>query len=216
MSIPSARDQYQSRLQLMLYKRLLAPLMDASSFMDIISQLGIDTSAPFSPAFIQSQEYLSINNGLGQSVQNSMCVGDLMMAWIEALQLLELAPSSIVEDQLELIYRLRKGTINRNLSFQRRKSEGVSKESRMTAEAEAEPRERSLEVNVAAGPPSMGTEGIVPPLVPSPLTPSSLDEDAEDAAILWALQESLSSGMQNAAVFGARAWFDNSVCAYLH
>ncbi|KAF8312547.1 hypothetical protein DL93DRAFT_2168416 [Clavulina sp. PMI_390] len=127
---PPPRDQTQSKLQLMLYKRLLAPLFSPSTFIELFSEkLKLDTSASFSPAFLQSMEYLCVSNGLGDSgdggvnIRDAMCLGDLMIGWIEAVEKLQLRSISgsdgggesiesaggagPVDDELELVYRLR-------------------------------------------------------------------------------------------------------------
>lgn len=198
MSMPPVRDQYQSRLQLMLYRRLLGPLLDPGSFIDIFNKLAIDTSAPFSAAFIQTQGYLCISNGLDSSVQTAMCVGDLMVAWIDALPSLSLGLEAdgeegvaLVDDELEIVYRLRKGY--RSTSKQKSRS----REPSMTADGETEPHERSFGVDVGLQSPKLGAEAFV-----SSLSSTSIFDD-NDAAMAWAIQESLNTAAQNAAVFGS-------------
>lgn len=198
-SIPSVRDQYQSRLQLMLYKRLLGPLMDPTAFIDTISRLRIDTAAPFSPAFIQTQEYLCESNGLDNTVRSAMCMGDLMIAWMEALPSLGLRPNTnweeggAVDEELELIYRLRKG-----YGSQRRNVNTVSREASFSTQMEAEPHKINFGVNVGPKSPFINQAS-----APSPSVRTSMMAN-EDPVAGWARQESLSPDKLNAAVFGLR------------
>jgi hypothetical protein len=96
----------------MLYKRLLSSLLSPVSFRESINHLGLDTGVTFSPAFLQSLEYLCVGNDLGNNVRNAMCVRDLMEAWVDGVDSLDLSVEEredgrAVDDELELVYRLR-------------------------------------------------------------------------------------------------------------
>lgn len=190
------RDQHQSRLQLMLYKHLLSALLGPSSFLDIMSRLHIKTSAPFSPAFLQTQEYLCASNELGESVRSAMCLGDLMIAWGESLKSLDIGwglpinESGSVTDELELVYRLRETP-----STSRRKRRSVSREPSSTNVAGITTREHNLSPDAGVRSP-MGEGLQKQPSI------EYFDQDWEDAALAWAIQESLKAAEQNAAVFG--------------
>jgi len=180
----------------MLYKRLLSALLEPSSLLDIMSRVRVETSAPFSPAFLQTQEYLCASNGLGESVRSSMCLGDLVLAWGESLKLLDIGfglpinESGSVADELELVYRLREMP---KTSWRKRRS--LSQEPRPTRDACRAVHEHVLGSDI----------GMKSSVDEAPRKRPSLEyfeRDWEDLALAWAIQEGLKPAEQNAAVFG--------------
>ncbi|KAG8708400.1 hypothetical protein FRC09_001275 [Ceratobasidium sp. 395] len=129
-SIPKPRDSYQSRLQLMLYKRLLdgllgsplspnhsspspsPPLSTHFSFSAIWDHHSVDPSESFSARFLEESALLVLSNQLGPSATKAKCLKDLEHAWEEIAE--ELVESRQTEDKdgvvsrrLKLVYRLR-------------------------------------------------------------------------------------------------------------
>ncbi|KAG8716057.1 hypothetical protein FRC11_010250 [Ceratobasidium sp. 423] len=126
-SLPRTRDALQSRLQLMLYKRLLGTLLAPSasesskegltnrerlSFPDIWMHHSLDPSACFSPSFLQESSALVFSNGLGPAAENAICLNDLEDVWNTIVD--ELAHTvgpgnqgGIVSKVLKLVYRRR-------------------------------------------------------------------------------------------------------------
>lgn len=180
----------------MLYKRLLSALLEPSSFLDIMSRLQVETSAPFSPAFLQTQEYLCVSNDLDNSVRSAMCLGDLMLAWGEYLTSLDIGwglptyGSGAVTDQLELVYRLREMP-----KTSRRKGSTVSRDPSLNSNASPCVDEHTLNPDIAMRS-SVGEDP------KRRLSLEYFERDWEDLAIAWAIQESLEAAEQNAMVFG--------------
>jgi exonuclease V len=72
-SLPSDEDALPSRLQLMLYHRLLSHLLSPSfDFAAFWTRLGIDSSKPFSPQFVSQADLPRTRLG---------CLDDLVAAW---------------------------------------------------------------------------------------------------------------------------------------
>ncbi|CAE6507015.1 unnamed protein product [Rhizoctonia solani] len=126
-SLPRTRDALQSRLQLMLYRRLLDTLLAPSdlespqegpinreglSFPDIWMHHSLDPGACFSPSFLQESAVLIFSNGLGPAAKNSICLNDLKDVWNTIVK--ELAHTvgpgnqdGMVSNMLKLVYRQR-------------------------------------------------------------------------------------------------------------
>ncbi|CAE6473993.1 unnamed protein product [Rhizoctonia solani] len=128
-SLPRSRDALQSRLQLMLYKRLLDALLVPAnvklakenvtnrprvSFSDVWAHHSVDPSACFSPSFLQESSVLISSNGLGPAAENAICLNDLEGVWRTIVDELigAIGPGeqgSVVSSTLKLVYR-RRGT----------------------------------------------------------------------------------------------------------
>ncbi|KAG8682259.1 hypothetical protein FRC08_015071, partial [Ceratobasidium sp. 394] len=127
-NIPKSRDSYQSRLQLMLYKRLLDGLLESPlssrssppsvlllprfSFPAIWEHHSLDPLEPFSARFLEESAALVLGNQLGLTVAQAKCLKDLEHAWEEIVG--ELAggertgnQGGVVSKTLKLVYRLR-------------------------------------------------------------------------------------------------------------
>ncbi|KAF8340467.1 exonuclease V a 5' deoxyribonuclease-domain-containing protein [Cantharellus anzutake] len=110
--MPPERDRIQSRLQLMLYKRLLENLLEPKPFLQTLSKYSVNLRATFSPKFLQAQEVLCVSNSLSEVTREATCLEDLVVAFQDAVMQLHLVPrsersSSPVENELELVYRSR-------------------------------------------------------------------------------------------------------------
>ncbi|KAG8742609.1 hypothetical protein FRC10_001207 [Ceratobasidium sp. 414] len=129
-SIPKWRDSYQSRLQLMLYKRLLdgllesplsspspspsppAPLPPRFQFSAVWEHHSANPLEPFSAQFLEESAELVLGNQLGPTTAQARCLQDLERAWEEIVG--ALAGGERIGDEggavsktLKLVYRLR-------------------------------------------------------------------------------------------------------------
>ncbi|EUC67023.1 defects in morphology protein 1precursor [Rhizoctonia solani AG-3 Rhs1AP] len=126
-NLPRSRDALQSRLQLMLYKRLLDILLVPAnigsaeggainqqrlSFPDVWTHHSLDSSACFSPSFLQESSALVFSNNLGPAAENAVCLNDLEGVWNTTINELihTIHPTeqgSMVSNVLKLVYRRR-------------------------------------------------------------------------------------------------------------
>ncbi|KAG6874411.1 hypothetical protein C0995_015147 [Termitomyces sp. Mi166 len=116
-SLPANRDTFPSRIQLMLYYRLLEDLTSLSppfDFAALWQRVGVDPTQTFSPKFLVQAGLLEENN-----TWNASCLSDLSNAYIGMVQDLNIAG---VDTKLELVYRLLQGDRNKG-----KKSRGVSR-----------------------------------------------------------------------------------------
>ncbi|KAF8899111.1 exonuclease V [Infundibulicybe gibba] len=100
-SLPSHDDTLSSRLQLMLYHRLLSDLITTSppfDFPSLWKRLGLDSSRVFSDRFIE-QAGLSIDNERPPTA----CLDSLVTSWVNLILDMK-CPS--VSNHLQLVYRL--------------------------------------------------------------------------------------------------------------
>ncbi|KAG9126774.1 hypothetical protein FRC07_002010 [Ceratobasidium sp. 392] len=130
-SIPKSRDSYQSRLQLMLYKRLLDGLLEATSRTNspspslstrfslsaVWDHHSVNLLESFSAQFLEESAVLVFSNQLGPAAAHAKCLKDLEHAWEGMIQ--ELAGAERIGDEdgavskrLKLVYRLRERTSN--------------------------------------------------------------------------------------------------------
>jgi exonuclease V len=103
-SIPAHADTLPSRLQLMLYHRLLSPLVSSSNLIDfsaLWARLKLDPSKSFSFAFT-TQARLAWDS---PQVTSPSCLNDLTSIWRDAVQQLDITG---VDRTLQLVYRDRK------------------------------------------------------------------------------------------------------------
>ncbi|CAE6454408.1 unnamed protein product [Rhizoctonia solani] len=135
-SLPRSRDALQSRLQLMLYKRLLDTLLvpvcigssqegipnrQGLSLPDVWVHHSLDPSASFSPSFLQESAALVLSNGLGPEAENAVCLDDLENVWNTTVSELVRAVDpgvhdSMVSNVLKLVYR-RRGTSKKRSAY---------------------------------------------------------------------------------------------------
>ncbi|KAF8600895.1 hypothetical protein BDV93DRAFT_525147 [Ceratobasidium sp. AG-I] len=129
-SMPNDADTLPSQLQLMLYKRLLDPLLQPStptpvpssysleglSFPKVWDHISVDPATHFSAQFLEESAVLVLDNNLGQETLQARCLRDLERIW-QAI-VLELGTGAgdgkdedrnIVSKTLQLVYRLRGG-----------------------------------------------------------------------------------------------------------
>ncbi|GLB35723.1 putative exonuclease V - a 5' deoxyribonuclease [Lyophyllum shimeji] len=100
-SLPSHQDTLPSRIQLMLYYRLLRDLTSTSPPFDFASfwrRLDVNPSATFSTRFLIQAELAAENDEWTTS-----CLNDLARSWTEMVQALDICG---VDTTLEIIYRL--------------------------------------------------------------------------------------------------------------
>ncbi|KAF8079072.1 exonuclease V a 5' deoxyribonuclease-domain-containing protein [Lyophyllum atratum] len=100
-SLPSHQDSFPSRIQLMLYYRLLRDLISTSPPFDFGSfwrRLDVNPSASFSTQFlVQARLTAELQE------RTTSCLNDLAQAWTEMVQVLNVCD---VDTSLEIIYRL--------------------------------------------------------------------------------------------------------------
>lgn len=107
--MPLEEDTYGSRLQVMLYHRLLSELISTEKPFDFVAlwdRLGIDPTIEFSTGFLVQAGLLDHNNGF--STTN---LDGLVELWERILKASSIAD---VEPQLQLIYRLQPRAENSN------------------------------------------------------------------------------------------------------
>lgn len=150
-SKPKAPDTLPSRLQLMLYKRLLDALLQSPtpetpssarfSFHDVWMHHAVDPCAHFSPQFLEESAVLVLDNGLGQEALEARCLRDLENVWEAIVRELGAGDgeTGAVSKTLKLVYRLRGG---RTSPFKKRpaKSSGSTSD---TSEIQSQARSGS-------------------------------------------------------------------------
>ncbi|KAJ3789278.1 exonuclease V [Lentinula aff. detonsa] len=179
-SLPRDEDALPSRLQLMLYHRMLTNLMSTSGSFDFSSfwqQLGLNDTAPFSKNFLAQTLLARETNSLRH----------LTDLWHLAVSRLNGAK---IDSTLQLIYRLQP---DRQRSFQNRNRSAQATSSREEMEI-AKAIEASLQ-DVQLGP---STERLAQALAQSVTDPeagsSVLEQEkklVDDPELLWALEQSL-------------------------
>ncbi|CAE6466336.1 unnamed protein product [Rhizoctonia solani] len=150
-NLPRPRDAFQSRLQLMLYKRLLDTLLipggskslnsseedladrQGLSFADVWAHHSLDPGACFSHSFLQESAALVISNGLGPAAENAVCLNDLENAWDTIVNELirTIGPGeqgSMVSKTLKLVYR-RRGTSKKRSAYTSESFQGLNRSS---------------------------------------------------------------------------------------
>ncbi|TFK56874.1 hypothetical protein OE88DRAFT_1620030 [Heliocybe sulcata] len=103
MTLPSDEDAISSRLQLMLYHRLLSCLLSQSSpfdFSEIWNQLQLRPEARLSNKFL-ADAGLMLGEGEGATMQ---CLNDFTAAWFAAVERLDV---DYVDKHLKVMYRTR-------------------------------------------------------------------------------------------------------------
>ncbi|RDB28371.1 Exonuclease V [Hypsizygus marmoreus] len=106
-SLPSYDDTLASRIQLMLYHRLLEELISTSKpydFTPIWARLELNSSRRFSTKFLIQSGLITENDS-----RTTSCLDDLSKAWIEMVHELDVPG---VDNVLQLIYRLQPQTSN--------------------------------------------------------------------------------------------------------
>ncbi|KAJ1302641.1 hypothetical protein OPQ81_002958 [Rhizoctonia solani] len=141
-SLPRSRDTLQSRLQLMLYRRLLDKLLVPSclvsanegptsrrlSFPEVWVHHSLDPAACFSPSFLQESAALVFSNGLGSAAENAVCLNDLEDVWKATVDELvhTFGPgeqSSMISKVLKLVYQ-RRGVSKKRPDYADENSQG--------------------------------------------------------------------------------------------
>jgi Exonuclease V - a 5' deoxyribonuclease len=214
-TVPPPRDRFQSQLQLMLYKRLLSSLIASTTFASIVTQLSLKTHAPFSQQFLHAKKILCISNDLSKRAHKADCVADLANAWNEAVGELDIGfhagieagldvEGSGIEDELELVYRERPDpSRSQSLNNYKGKRKGspspvdTPRDGKRSATPHSNTGSFTLEVDAALLNVDLGVGSPGPHLavqyetVNSALTINGVENDDENMALAWAIQESL-------------------------
>ncbi|KAJ4002253.1 exonuclease V [Lentinula boryana] len=177
-SLPRDEDALSSRLQLMLYHRMLTNLMSTSGSFDFSSfwqQLGLNDTALFSRKFLAQTLLARETNSLRH----------LTDLWHLAVSRLNGAK---IDSTLQLIYRLQP---DRQRSFQNRSAQATSSREEMEI---AKAIEASLQ-DVQLGPSTERLAQALAQSVTDPEAGSSVLEQkkklVDDPELLWALEQSL-------------------------
>ncbi|THV01421.1 hypothetical protein K435DRAFT_853830 [Dendrothele bispora CBS 962.96] len=101
-SLPDDEDAVSSRLQLMLYSRLLTDLLGPFDFNTFWEKLDLDPNTPFSETFLYQMGLL-----VNSSSPSVLCLADIHGLWIRTVSRLDVAG---VDPTLELVYRLQMST----------------------------------------------------------------------------------------------------------
>ncbi|KAG6889146.1 hypothetical protein C0992_006295 [Termitomyces sp. T32_za158] len=121
-TLPVDRDTLPSRIQLMLYYRLLKDLISLSPPFDFAAmwqRVGVDPVQTFSTKFLTQAGLLEGINSL-----NTSCLNALSNVYVEMVRSLDIAG---VDTELELVYRLRQSETHRNKKMgQTRKKRSAS------------------------------------------------------------------------------------------
>ncbi|KAG5635655.1 hypothetical protein H0H81_010510 [Sphagnurus paluster] len=121
-TLPSHEDTLPSRIQLMLYYRLLRDLTRTSPPFDFLAfwrHLGVDPIAPFSTAFLVQ---LGLTEETGTWAMT--CLNDLTTAWVKMIQALNICG---IDTTLEIIYRHQEQDQRRGKAKGKVKSRGWQK-----------------------------------------------------------------------------------------
>ena len=105
--MPPERNSQSSKIQLMLYKRLLDGLISRTEPFDFLSHwssLGCDPTKPFSKLFRAQVELLTAATDLEANAASATCLADMIPVWVVAIEDLGVGPT--VEDKLSLVYVL--------------------------------------------------------------------------------------------------------------
>ncbi|KZO95442.1 hypothetical protein CALVIDRAFT_564847 [Calocera viscosa TUFC12733] len=106
MPVTGSTSALSARLQLMLYKTLLDPLLArgpaAFDFESYFISAGLDEAQPFGDAFIASIHELVLDEDW-PGLQEATCLRDVAAAWPRAVDLLD---ADKADDTLEVVYRL--------------------------------------------------------------------------------------------------------------
>ncbi|KAG5645332.1 hypothetical protein DXG03_006394 [Asterophora parasitica] len=113
-TLPSHEDALPSRIQLMLYHRLLSELISTSPPFDFTSlwrRLDLNPAAAFSTAFLVQSGLTSENEQW-----TSSCLNDLVQSWFQTVEALDI---SGVDTALKIVYRAQPQGHRRNFKSRR-------------------------------------------------------------------------------------------------
>ncbi|TFK89880.1 hypothetical protein K466DRAFT_7131 [Polyporus arcularius HHB13444] len=171
-SLPPSEDMYPSRIQLMLYHRLLSSLLASANssirsnpldFQLFWKRAGVDPHRKFSDTFIDQTGLLpaSIDPSLSdQSVfRGSSCLEDLTTAWLHAVKALNIAN---IDRSLTLVYRTQ--------SAKRRRRTGKGTRRRKTSGRE----------NASVSSSHQEMQGLAASMQTAPCSPTPTIEDSID------------------------------------
>ncbi|KIL71568.1 hypothetical protein M378DRAFT_65079 [Amanita muscaria Koide BX008] len=154
-SLPSTDDTLASRLQLMLYHRLLSGLLSEYppfDFSSLWDRLGLDSSAIFSTQFLLEAGLVTDDRQ-----ERMACLDDLVNCWHRTAQHLDVVG---VDSELHLVYRLQPKFQG---SSTRRRRKSTSQEDRDLALAiEASLRDLDVKHDVDVAEPSPNSASNVP------------------------------------------------------
>lgn len=194
-SVPPHHDTLSGRLQLMLYRRLLAQLVAKSPLYDfrpLWKRLGLKSSSRFPTKFLVQANLISNNTD-----SQTACLDDLVTSWHK---LVEEANIQGINENLELVYRLRPAAPDR-----KQKGKAISLPELDDCDTANTPRDISAQMaasigakNASAGPSSHMensaiTERPRSKRASSNSRPSGLPSvsDLENAQLQWALRQSM-------------------------
>lgn len=116
--MPPHADTLPSRLQLMLYQRMLKQVLAVSdswpSFSSFCAQIGRDPKRAFSDAFKTEVSQLVVQNGLSLHFLDVNCLEDMDFPFVESVKEMGLDSEDCISSQLTLVYRLRGRTVKRS------------------------------------------------------------------------------------------------------
>ncbi|KAF8522852.1 exonuclease V a 5' deoxyribonuclease-domain-containing protein [Gautieria morchelliformis] len=209
-SLPQHAATLPSRLQLMVYKRLLDALLSTSSYFDfdhLWQHIGLDPQRSFSDTFLEEASLLNV-------LDKSICLKDLESRWKTAIHHLgvnewegheraDINPP--VNDQLTLVYRLRAAGPKDRRKHKSRSRPVLSSEDQDLQRALEEslrytpgPKDECSEMQHSTiveqepctpGPPDQG-------VIATTNEPARIEEDSHsggtlDSQLEWAIRESL-------------------------
>ncbi|KAG6899576.1 hypothetical protein C0993_009047 [Termitomyces sp. T159_Od127] len=120
-SLPADRDTLPSRIQLMIYHRLLRELTSLSPPFDFAAmwqRVGADPVKTLSTKFLKQAGLLEETD-----TRNTSCLNDLSNVYVEMVQKLDIAG---VDTKLELVYRSRQSNKNQRTNGRHSKKRSIS------------------------------------------------------------------------------------------
>ena len=142
-TVPWHADTLPSRLQLMLYYRLISSMLAVGTthFRDVWKHESLNASKPFSSIFKEELNKITLESGLALSFLDANCLEDIVMPFHDTIDALGI--NREIDSSLFLVYRPRhpttEGSVNRGLG-KRRKRQYLEKQKRArTATRESSP-----------------------------------------------------------------------------
>ena len=167
--VPRHADTLPSRLQLMLYHRLVSNMLavGGSHLLDTWRQIGLDLSKPFSTKFKEELNIITVESGLSFSFLDSNCLEDIVTPFHDTIDALEIDRE--IDKSLFLVYRPRRFVIHSKVSEE--PSPGKRKKS-MRDRRSSDGKKMRTTPNSLENSPSTGDRGDPVACSTSPLTPT--------------------------------------------
>jgi exonuclease V len=197
-TLPPDEDTVTSRLQLMLYHRLLSALLRDFDFPLFWEAAGVDPARPLPERFVNQSRpmLLSTRLPLGEEVDaQPTCLNSLAVLWQESVRQLG---ADTIHPSMALVYRTQVGTKRK-----RESARDTAEAADLQAAIQASLQDAGLAADAALG---VATTPAVPDeLSGSSDAPASADDTdpasallREDPELAWALQQSLLTASQEA------------------